>query len=498
LTWPKALILNLVGAAALSAAVIYNGYPFFYFDTHAYYTGGQKTIAAFSDLACGVGLACPTSATDGAGPEEGAIRPSASTAAEPPSDTISTGRSPFYGVLLYLSEQVASFWLLVAAQALAASWLLYLACAHLLTERAAAGFLAVIAVVTALSALPLFVGYLMPDLFTGLYILAAALLVVCYDRLRRVEIIGLWLLLLSSMLFHRSHVLAAAMLLGVVTIAVIWFARSTLRRVTPALLLIAAAVAAGAAGFVILDVAASRITGRVAISPPFLLARVIEDGPGTSYLREACATERYAVCRFVDRMPIQETDFLWSRAPDVGVWYVVSPEERVRIANEQYTIVLRSFLYAPLAELSAIAGNFGQQVVHFGVEEFEVDDSLRSFVATSFGGAIANAFMNSRIVARGINLSALSILHYVVVVASVVLLALRFRTLEPDLRATILIVLAGMLLNALVTGAISTPDHRFQARVIWLLPALATLVEARRLARPAKVLAPPPIDRRAV
>jgi hypothetical protein len=35
-------------------------------------------------------------------------------------------------------------------------------------------------------------------------------------------------------------------------------------------------------------------------------------------------------------------------------------------------------------------------------------------------------------------------------------------------------------------GIAPAPDHRLQARVIWLLPALLTLDEVRRLARPAK------------
>ena len=340
----------------------------------------------------------------------------------------------------------------MAAQALAASWLLYLACRLLLAERATAGFLCVIAVLTALSSAPFFVGYLMPDLFAGLYILAAALLLVFRERLSWVELTALWLLLVGSMLFHRSHVLAAAMLLGLVALFVLVGARSSFRRVAPALVLIGAAVAIGAVGFLALDVAVSRITGQVATPPPFLLARVIEDGPGTSYLRQACAEERYAVCRFVDRMPIQEDDFLWSRDPDQGVWYVASPEERARIAREQYTIVLRSFLHAPLAQIKASTSNFGRQVVSFGVMGFEVDDELRSFVAKSFHGSIAEPFMRSRIAGGGIDLATLSTLHYVVVLASVILLALRFRSLDASTRAVIAIVLTGIVLNALVTG----------------------------------------------
>jgi hypothetical protein len=101
------------------------------------------------------------------------------------------------------------------------------------------------------------------------------------------------------MLFHRSHVLAGVMLLGLVGPFVLMFARDRVGHVASSLLLLGAAVAIGGLGFVVLDAAVSKMTGRVATPPPFLLARVIEDGPGTSYLRQTCAEEHYVVCRFL-------------------------------------------------------------------------------------------------------------------------------------------------------------------------------------------------------
>jgi hypothetical protein len=323
----------------------------------------------------------------------------------------------------------------------------------------------------------------MPDVFAGLYILAAALLIVVRERLTRRELTGLWLLLVGSMLFHRSHVLAGVMLLGLVGPFVLMFARDRVGHVASSLLLMGAAVAIGGLGFVVLDAAVGKPTGRVATPPPFLLARVIEDGPGTSYLRQTCAEEHYVVCRFLDRMPIPLSDFLWSKEPERGVWYVVSPEDRARIAQEQYTIVLRSFLHAPVTQTTAIAGNFARQIVNFSVVEFGVTDQLRRFIAESFGQAQAEHFMESRVARDGIDLNTLSVLYYLAVVGSMVLLLLRFRTLDPAAKALIAVVLAGVVLNALVTGTVSRPDHRFQARVIWLVPALAAIVAVRCLAR---------------
>jgi hypothetical protein len=474
------LLLILAGAVALSGAAIYNGYPFFYFDTHGYYTGGQKAVSAILSLACDFGLGCAAPATDAAihGPD----RAAAATAGNAQSGTISTGRSPFYGVFVYLAAEFASIWLIVVAQALAVSWLLYLACRHLLAERSSPGFLAVIAVVAALTPAPFFVGYLMPDVFAGLYLLAAALMIALYDRLTWRELLAVWVLLVCSMLFHRSHVLTLAML-SLVALFIPMLARSSLRGIAPALVLIGAAVGIGGIGFVALDAAVTKLTGRRATPPPFLLARVIEDGPGTRYLRAACPEERYVVCRFVDRMPISEHDFLWSKEPGVGVWYVVSPEDRIQIAKEQYTIVLRSIRHDPSAQIQAVARNFGQQLIDFGLGDFAVGDDLRRSMAESFGGEQADAFSRSRVARGDIELNTLSALYYLIVCGAIVVLSLRFRALQPDIRIVIVIVGAGLALNAFVTGCISTPLPRFQARMIWLVPALAAIVEFRRLTR---------------
>jgi hypothetical protein len=478
-------MLVLVGAVVLCAPTIYNGYPFFFYDTHAYYTGGQKSLDFLIRQACHAGFGCSGSLH--AESVDSGVSESSGAAAEPTSQsgTISTGRSPFYGVILYLADKLGTVWLMVAVQALVASWLLYLCCWCLVPDHCPVVFLCALVLVTALTSLPFFVGYLMPDVFAGLCILAMALMLVLYDRFTPVERTMLWMLVLCSMLFHRSHVLAGGMLLGLVVLYVFIFATKHLQRAAPALLASGAAVVIGAVGFVMVDSAVSRITGLVATPPPFLLARVIEDGPGTSYLRQACAEKRYAVCRFVHRMPIDSGTFLWSKEPEEGVWYVVSPEERAQMAHEQYAIVFRSFLHAPLMQIAAIAGNFWHQLANFGVSDFEVKNDLKDFIGNSFGGSIADRFRESRAARNEIDLGALSALHAFVAFTSFLLLAIRFRTLKVDTKAVFAVILTSIILNALVTGSLSAAVDRYQARVIWLLPFLAAVVEIKRLTEQA-------------
>ena len=317
----------------------------------------------------------------------------------------------------------------------------------------------------------------MPDVFAGLYILAIALLIVFYETLMPTELTALWVLLAFSMLSHPSHVLGGGMLLGFIVLFVLAFARNNLQRVTPALLLTGAAIAIGAAGFVMVNFMVSGITGLVATPPPILLARVIQDGSGSSYLRQACSYEHYTVCRFVHRMPMNTNDFLWSSDPEKGVWSVVSPEERVQIAQEQYPIVLRSFLYAPIMQIKSSARNVGQQIVTFDVTEFKVDEELKNFIVKEFGGDIAEKFLKTRIAGNQLNLTALSILYRLAICASFLLLVFRFPKLEANTKAALVIVLTGVITNAVVTGSISEPDNRYESRVIWLIPYFAAVIE---------------------
>ena len=104
--WCKPFVLVVAGAAALCGLAIYNGYPLFHFDTHGYYSGGQKAFGVLSGAVCDLGLGCASS-PDAHAMTSGTT-PSPHALAVPVSGTISTGRSPFYGVFLWLADQAAS------------------------------------------------------------------------------------------------------------------------------------------------------------------------------------------------------------------------------------------------------------------------------------------------------------------------------------------------------------------------------------------------------
>ena len=80
-------------------------------------------------------------------------------------------------------------------------------------------------------------------------------------------------------------------------------------------------LAVGVAGEAAFSAAVARVTGFAPVRPPFLSARLVEDGPGLDYLRAHCAGggASFALCRYRDRLPLASDIFLWSGAPGPGV-----------------------------------------------------------------------------------------------------------------------------------------------------------------------------------
>ena len=131
----------------------------------------------------------------------------------------------------------------------------------------------------------------MPDVFGGYVAMAVILLLVCWDRLSKVERGLLATAAGVMMTFHTSQVLntlATAALAGVIVRFIRYDrARALASFITVALALTGAIFATG-----IYKEAVKLKTGDELRRPPFLAMRVLADGPGREYLRDACEQRR--------------------------------------------------------------------------------------------------------------------------------------------------------------------------------------------------------------
>jgi len=212
--------------------------------------------------------------------------------------------------------------------------------------------------------------------------------------------------------------------------------------------------------------------------PPFLMVRLIADGPGRWYLEQHCGEAkfaRFAMCNHVGDLDESPDQFLWG---EDGVWQNSSREEQKRILQEEVPFALATLRTYPRAVLARSAANFWNQLITFDLG-FEAND----WVGEEFDRALPGQkshYLRSRQVRDELPLVFFSTVQDCVAVVSllvIVLLSVWFwRTKSSRLMGFAVVVVPALVANAVVTGTLSMVENRYQSRVIWLLPLLAALL----------------------
>jgi len=249
----------------LSGAALYNRYPLVYFDTGGYLKGSRLGV-----------------------------------------------RSYFYHAFIVPAHLTHTLWTVVLVQSLLVAYVLRLVLREVFAIASRLEFLVIIALLCVLSSLPWYAGFLMPDIFTPVMVLGIFLLAFCFERLSRWEQCFIIPLTFGAAIEHYSNPPIA---LGLLSVGLI--VRMALRRRAPDALphLVMTAVVIGA-GIVALVISNYVKLGLATYSPggyAFGLARLVGDGPAVEYLRDHCATRKYAACAYLDRMPMTSNQFLWGR-----------------------------------------------------------------------------------------------------------------------------------------------------------------------------------------
>ncbi len=379
-------------------------------------------------------------------------------------------RPAFYSLFLYPLHMCITTWPAIVAQAVITVWLLRLS----LPQAGRWGLGAVVGILAVVSPLPFVVAQLMPDLFTGLLVLALLLLVQAPERLTRRERWALTGFVAFAMTVHLSNLPIGG---GVLAVLLIWrrrlgaaapLGRGGLARLAAApALAVTALVAMNLAGF-----------GRASIAPfgnVFVLARVIYDGPGMDVLRRDCPRPGWLLCGSLGHFPPTADGFLW-RAD--------SPLARAggakRVSAEADGIIRAAVEAEPGRALRAALRNGLRQLVRF-----RTGDGLHPWPATvtpwirrDFPRFELRAYAAAR-QTRGLPVvpPGLADVHRVAALAAIgacLLLLPGALWRRRPAGGLIVAVLLTLVLNAFVTGALSGPQARYQSRVMWL-PVLAAL-----------------------
>jgi hypothetical protein len=446
-------------AIVLMWPALLNGYPFLFADTDPYIRQGQQIFPAIRQVLAG----------------------------EPAGIDYMQSRSVFLGAYLYQTYRVADFWGVAVIQALTMAWLIWTVAKAFGAEgKTIAAVVAVLALTTA----PFEAVFMMPDAWTGTGLLAGLLLMFAPDRLNLVTKVLIGAIFLFSLLVHQTHLMLAIVLI-LAGIGLLLFLGRTLKNAVIA----AAPLAALALGSVAINASINTILGTDLSTFPFVTARVLEDGPGRKHLDAACATDpdAYELCRFRNNPLDNGLDVLFSNDPGAGAFALSDREGQIRLNGEQSRFVVQSVLGDPLGTIGAAVANGTQQLGRFALPlDFNAPTGWTATEAPEWGGNAQAQIIQSATYEGAFPLVPISAVIYVVVIASAAFLIWRLTRSDilqiihtrTDKEANLLIGVAALItllivVNAFLCAVFSGVYDRFQIRIIWLLPFVATLVAVR-------------------
>ena len=231
--------------------------------------------------------------------------------------------------------------------------------------------------------------------------------------------------------------------------------------------------------------------GRFALSPHgnvFLLARLIADGPGKATLETHCPEAHWRLCPFIADLSSDSDILLWSADSPI-----LKAGGHKAVSSEAGAIIAATLWDHPAWVAATALRNSLVQLVRFqsgdGLEPWPTQVS--PWIARDFPAREAHAYQAARQQRGTLEISlGLGAVHVGVALAgiglSLVLLPRMLRR-SPLHAGFLAIALLTLPAGAVITGALSCPHDRYQARIAWL-PALVagmTLAGWRRPRDPA-------------
>jgi hypothetical protein len=438
--------------------------------------------------------------------------------ARPFERTPALGRSALYG--LFLAAGIPfEFWPNIIAQAGLTLWVLHVLL-RVYGYRGPLIFVALIIGLSIFTSLPWFVGQLMPDVFVPLTVIALHLLAFARDRISGIETLLLLTIVALAMAAHMSIVgivlgllLLLAMLrllhlrLGLARPLLVHVPQQSLpsgltrgweplrkrtctnkepernddaKRSHPAL---GAPITAAAIGMLLALGSNFVITGQFTLTPggsTFLFGRLLQDGIVARYLGEHCPDQEIRLCAFRNELPAGIDDWLWGDSPigALGGWEAFEPESR--------RIVYRTLAAYPLLHIRTAARATGKQLITLATGEglgsndnWHVRDALRQYAPGTMAAFAASRQEHDAFDFRIVNFIHVPVALIATAMLPVIAVLCWRRNRELSLFAVT--VLVAILANAAICGIFSTPNARYQARIVPLAGLTALMLLVSRL-----------------
>jgi hypothetical protein len=372
-------------------------------------------------------------------------------------------RSTLFGLYLHAGE-TSHFWLDVALQSAVTVWIVQL----ILTRfgLAKAWQLAIVFVILcAVTALPFLASTLAPDIFGGLAILAMYLIVFHDRTLSRWQIA---VLLAVTAFAAASHNMIFATMLVMCGLG--WAALPFLDdpHLTNGLAKTSLAIVAGA---IMLVLANYHFSGRMAWTPGatgITFGRMLQDGIVTRYLNDHCPDPTIKLCPYRDQLPATADQFLWGKSAfdQLGRFEGLGDEMQMITAN--------ALVDYPGLQITTAARAMAKQLTMVASGE-GIDDEIAHTYAI-FDRYLSSEEPTMRLARQQkgqLDFDLINKVDVPVALASLGLLVAfvgraAWQRNASDLTTFATIVAVAILINALISGAISGPHDSYGARTAWL------------------------------
>lgn len=386
-----------------------------------------------------------------------------------------------YSLFLHFLSWRVTYWGAALAQCAIVSHLAWLAL-RTLACASLPHHLALMAGLAALTSTPWFASQLMPDILAATTALSVLLLGVVAERLSRIERAWLALLVVLGAASHLSHL---AVFLGLL-LCLLPVRKLVGLRAWPGQGAVPLALAT-LATFALLVGSNALMWGKPVVSPygsVFPLARQLANGPAVDFLRTHCPG--YLLCDQTEKFSTDSDVILWGRGSPL--W--VHGDETVMAPEASRILAGTLGAYPAQVAVNAARDSF-VQAFKLRLGDSLTNEWLDVNVLPNLdrhAPHTAPGFRASRQMTERLDVIAwLNPVLLVTLAASLLALPLLLRrALNPRLNAAALLVLLALAGNAVITGAMSKPHHRYQARIAWLLPLLVGVALAAPRRAPDK------------
>ncbi|MFY2824315.1 hypothetical protein [Ruegeria sp. MALMAid1280] len=467
----KAFLLVLCFAVMQTVPAAINGYPFIFFDSRGYNNAGKAVVQVVVGKLGAAEDVAPTADANAVPADQ----------AGKGGRAIPMSRSPYYGALVFVFLQSEAF-LLALFQSLVVAYVVWLVVRQICPGNATKPYLVIGAICAVVTPLPYFSTYAMPDVFAAMVPLCLFLLCFARRSLTAAQQIVCWLVLAASVAIHSSHILLT---FGLLTLLVILWLWPRVRPLISGWLMSCLAFVTGVSAVFAFAFVSHAVFGSWPQSLPFLTARGIEDGPVAEMVENDCYGHDFAICKAAPLDNRGSQFFLWD--PN-GFYQSADEDTKQRLSDEDFSVFLTAARANPMMQLKASLRNTVRQLGMFGLYEF--DTAKRVFAESA-----PNYLSGSDLGRYGASLAVEGrypfgfVSGFVYAAAALSLLAVAYvygsRSVSNAALALGVLIIATLLMNSVICGVLSDPHHRYQARVIWLLPFLATLLVFQTSKRPA-------------